>query len=313
MFWNRNRAREQHRTAHPSFQPQLECLEARTLLDASGSVAAAVGTLLHDLGQTVMDAVHLQGAALKQDGINVIKDALNVSTELKTPPTGGNLADDLIVLEAAQSMTETGVSIVGFGLALCDTPAGPETGLPIAIIGADYAHDGAELEFAAYQQLEKDFISQFFSGQQSAPTSTPTPLPSPSASPKTFAGTFSGDFTSDGSDDDGRGFFSSNLGGKANMTVTPSPKGGYDVSGSIQLSQQIPDPAGIDDFGGTYSFAFHVASLSGSVSFSAQNSNGANLPCDGTFFADGSFGGFWSLAESYQDNSDQGGGTFTLH
>lgn len=35
MFWNRNHAQEQRRVARPSFQLQLEILEARTLLDAS--------------------------------------------------------------------------------------------------------------------------------------------------------------------------------------------------------------------------------------------------------------------------------------
>ena len=44
MFWNRNHAQKQQRVAGPSFRPQLECLEARTLPDASGPVTAALAT-----------------------------------------------------------------------------------------------------------------------------------------------------------------------------------------------------------------------------------------------------------------------------
>lgn len=239
MFWNRKHVHEQRRVARPTFQPQLECLEARTLLDASGSVTAAAGTLVHDVGKTVNDAVHLQVSALKQDGINVAKDVFNAYTELKTPPAGGNLADDLIVLEAAQTAVETGLGLAFYGIEISGTGAGAAVGVPMAVVGMDYAHNAAELEAAAYQQAVKDSLNLFTGGQQqSAPTPTSTPTPTPNA--PTVVGTWSGSAVPD----DTSGSVPPNATQKVTLTVNADGSGNLSVVPFAGSGLAVSFPAG---------------------------------------------------------------------
>lgn len=179
MFRNRKQARERQRVARPSFRPQLECLEARTLLDASGSVTGAVATLGHDLSQAVSDAIHLQGAAFQRDAAKVVQDGINVMTQLNTPPSGGNLADDVIAMEYGQYSTQQGLAMAAFGVSVAADGA-PEAGLPMAIGGVNMAENGAQVYTAGMEHGYEDLMS-YFSGGQQQPQPGPTPTPTPNA------------------------------------------------------------------------------------------------------------------------------------
>ena len=133
MFRNRSHARGQQRAGHPCFRPQLECLEARTLLDASGSVTAALATLANDLGQAVNDAVHLQGAAVKQDASKISQDVSNVKTQIRNIP-GVNLALDISAVANGIQAVAAGLYVREAGVAVSDTGAGAAVGIPVVAL-----------------------------------------------------------------------------------------------------------------------------------------------------------------------------------
>jgi hypothetical protein len=155
-----------------------------------------------------------------------------------------------------------------------------------------------------FNNLLSPFTLPTSSSSSSSTQHPPPPPPVPGA--RSLGGDFAGSFSSTGADD-GRGFFTSGLSGKATMTLTPSARGGFDIVGFVNLVQARPDPAGIDNFGvGLVGFSFHLSSLSQQASFTA-----GPLNCVGAF-SSGGFSGFWSLIEPDGDTSDSGQGLISL-
>ncbi len=106
--------------------------------------------------------------------------------------------------------------------------------------------------------------------------------------------------------------FRANFGPGVNeiLSVISNALKAFIIRGTVQMSQATQDPAGIDDFSGTYTFTFHAASLSGQQNFTATGF-AANLECTGNF-SGSSFAGFWKLIEPDTDKSDTGQGFFSL-
>lgn len=312
MFWKRTHAQKQRQLARPSFRPVLEQLEDRQLLSASAGIPAgdpsaaqssSLQLLQEELGRAQWDL-----ALMFNGGMNYIGGTLSGNPALKQ-------LGSIEMKQGANDITK-----------IVDQSAQNPVGIPTQQAAlAQYLNEAKtfiETEVNKVESFVTNYINSIlsrFSFSQPAPTSpsrptpSPKPPPFPAPHPTNYSGTISGSFTSDGGvDQEGRGFFGSNLGGKGNMTATPSSYGGYDVSGSFQLTQAQPDFLGPDNLAGNYGFSFHVASLSGSVFFDASGSD-VTLACTGGFSSNGSFGGSWVLVAGDQDDSDNGNGNFSLN
>jgi hypothetical protein len=318
----------------PSFKPSIEKLEERTLLDASSSsfggilvnfatsalsniAAAEVQVGLVNLDVATVDANPSNVNAVVQlaiDANNLQNLALQVAVQVQSLAGSVNLLETISDNAAAF----TGQPLISPGQkAFLDSVVNNAASVAVQLLNA--ADDAQTDEFLAILGL---FASS--PGKQGqitpVPTVTPTPTPSPGPTPtptptppptttQHFSGTFTGSFTSDGSDDD-RGSFSATLSGSADVTVTGSPSSGFTVSGSATLNQTPADPAMVDEFTDTYTFQVTVPSLGSSVTFPLTGTTlGASLQATGTLTSSG-FSGNWTLSS---DNSDSGGGTFSLH
>jgi hypothetical protein len=217
MFWNRNHVQKQQRVARPSFRPQLECLEARTLLDASGSVTAALATLANDVGQTVNDAVHLHGSAVQQDASKVSQDASNVSNQIHNSP-GGDLLIDFITVARGLTTMQTGLVAVEAGVAASAEPGGVALGPQMAFAGLLIYNSGLEMTTTGAEQFIKDLGSLNSGGQQQQQQQGNPPTLS-------WAGTYSGVLTPVNEGE---------AGGSAPRTVTVTIN--KDGSGNISIS-----------------------------------------------------------------------------
>jgi hypothetical protein len=129
---------------------------------------------------------------------------------------------------------------------------------------------------------------------------------------ETFSGTFAGSFTDNGSEGDSNDNtydpqWSATLHGPIQITAKSSPNGGYDVSGTIQVTEAPEDPYSADQYDGTYTFSYNTPSLTNQVSFTA--SGPTDLQCKGNVTPNGFFQFVWSGSE---DGSDTLGGQFTV-
>lgn len=181
MIWNRKQPQDQQRVASPSFRPQLECLEARTMLDASGTPAM----ITNDLDQAVTDAAHLQGPAVQQDASKIGR-AVSSDTTIVQGRTGiiaqaraTNAADffeDLTYLYTGLQIMATGTAIASFGAGLSEVGVG----IPIAVGGVAIGTYGANMAYTALEKGIGDGLAALGevlpapSGGQEQPIPTPT-------------------------------------------------------------------------------------------------------------------------------------------
>ena len=239
MFRNRSHARGQQRAGHPCFRPQLECLEARTLLDACGSVTAALATLANDLGQAVNDAVHLQGAAVKQDASKISQDVSNVKTQIRNIP-GVNLALDISAVANGIQAVAAGLYVTEAGVAVSDTGAGAAVGIPVAVVGVNIAEYGADLTTTAADQFFKD-LNNFLSGGQPAQLVSTPPTPAPPPTPgSAVVGTWSGSNTPDYTS----GIVFYDLPQKVTLSLNPDGSGSLSVVPFAGSGLAVSFPAG---------------------------------------------------------------------
>jgi hypothetical protein len=229
--------------------------------------------LRHDLGKAESDIVNLEfsapaftsatfGSNLKSAGLNgnelltaqnrvsqdvtaIGHDIGNVYSELRKPPSGGNLADDVIAVAYGDLTMKSGFAMLQFGVEASGTMAGAEIGIPMAIAGVNIAEDGAALEVAGSEQLYNDLVSIFTHGQQqSAPTSTSTPTPTPTPKTPSDAGTWTAtlvpDYTS--------GNVTPNSSQKVTLVLNPNGSGSLSLAPYAGSGITVKFPAGTAQF-----------------------------------------------------------------
>jgi hypothetical protein len=189
MFWNRNHAQKQQRVAGPSFRPQLECLEARTLLNAN---------LAAELSQAIVDAVHLQGAALQRD-VNRIRQDISALNSQRNNSSMSNLPNDLsafysgvqtatvgaAMFQTGQVLTlygyTVGIQTQSYGGGLALTAEGQvKLGGLLAGAGSTVMGYGLDLASTGLQGSEMDLSSLASGGQQQQQQQQQQPPPPPS-------------------------------------------------------------------------------------------------------------------------------------
>jgi hypothetical protein len=281
MFWNRNHSQKRHGLARPSFRPQLECLEARTLPDASGPVTAALATLARDLGQAVNDAAHLQGSAVQKDATKISQDASNVITQVRNSP-GGNLLIDFIAVARGLSTMQTGLVAIEAGVAASAEPGGVALGAPVAMAGVIIFDKGLDLTTTGAEQFIKDLGSLNSGGQQQQQQQQPLPIPTPSPTPNapSVVGTWSASLVP------GQvvGNVDANAPQKVTLTLNADGSGSLSISPFAGTPLRVNFPAGaaqMDDSGATIE---GYVSPTGYVIGASVGVNG-NVLLQGNFYA----------------------------
>jgi hypothetical protein len=186
----------------------LECLEARTLLDAK---------LVADLNQIIADAVHLQGTAIQQDA-NRIKQDISAINSQRHNSNVNSLPDDIsnvfsgiqtatvgaVMFQTGQTLTQygytVGIQTQSFGNGLALTAEGEvKLGGLLAGAGSTVMGYGLDLASTGLQDSEMD-LGSLASGDQQQQTLPTTPTPSPTPNPSQgslVVGTWTGTNTPD--------------------------------------------------------------------------------------------------------------------
>ncbi len=236
-------------------RPQLECLEARTLLDASGTLAPVT----NDLMQVMTDGAHFQGAALQQD---VAKLGHDIKTFLdQRKDAASDLALDVQTAIWGSVLSQIGAGLVEAGAASFETGLG----IDLAVAGSSLA------AYGVYLQVQG--VHYFYIDLQRVITGTPKPAPAqPPAPTPSSVGTFSATLTPSSTD----GNVPSNASQKVTLTLNAYG------SGSLSISPFAGTPL-------TVNFPATTAQLAkdGSVSINYSAASGVQIGVDAGLLTNG--------------------------